>query len=48
MYVVQMEWGLYVLHSAIDNCIADIVNWSGEEMYPQYMCILLYVKSYLV
>ena len=22
----------------------SIVNWSGRYMYPQYMCILLYVK----
>ena len=22
----------------------SIVNWSGGDMYPQYMCILIYVK----
>ena len=47
-------WGVHVssvyVHSAIVKLIGvtvfhtSIVNWSGGEMYPQYMYILLYVK----
>ena len=25
-------------------CDTSMVNWSGEYIYPKYMCILLYVK----
>ena len=39
------------VHSAICEMLFEVMvfhtsifNWSGGYMYPQYMCILLYVK----
>ena len=50
----QLEWGVRCTLSICAFCYmsnlcgviilhSSIVNWSGGQMYPQYICILLYV-----
>ena len=53
----ELEWGIHVSSVYVHflyvrliscNCIHRcIVNWSGSYIYPQYMCIMLYVKLML-